>query len=47
MNNVECFNFDKYDDMGSYIKEVIGGGVDVVIDCVGMDGKKLLVEVIE
>ena len=47
MNNVECFNFDKYDDMGSYIKEVTGGGADVVIDCVGMDGKKSPVEAIE
>lgn len=40
-------NFDKYDDMGSYIKEVTGGGADVVIDCVGMDGKKSPVEAIE
>ncbi len=43
MNNVEIFNFDEFDDMismGSHIKEITSGGVDAVIDCVGMDGKK-------
>ncbi len=39
MNKVEAFNFDEYDDMGAHIKELTNGGVDVVIDCVGMDGK--------
>lgn len=39
MNNVEAFNFDEYDNMGAHIKELTNGGVDVVIDCVGMDGK--------
>ncbi|MCZ8537529.1 glutathione-dependent formaldehyde dehydrogenase [Paenisporosarcina quisquiliarum] len=47
MNNVEVFNFDEYDDMGSHIKEITNGGVDVVIDCVGMDGKKSAVEKVE
>ena len=47
MNNVETFNFDDYDDMGSHIKEITHGGVDVVIDCVGMDGKKTMVEKVE
>lgn len=39
MNKVEAFNFDEFDDMGAHIKELTSGGVDVVIDCVGMDGK--------
>jgi S-(hydroxymethyl)glutathione dehydrogenase/alcohol dehydrogenase len=47
MNNVEVFNFDEYDDMGSHIKEITNGGVDVVIDCVGMDGKMSAVEKVE
>jgi S-(hydroxymethyl)glutathione dehydrogenase / alcohol dehydrogenase len=47
MNNVEAFNFDDFDDMGSHIKEITHGGVDVVIDCVGMDGKKTVVEKVE
>lgn len=47
MNNVEVFNFDDYDDMGGHIKEITSGGVDVVIDCVGMDGKKSVVEKVE
>ncbi|MET0786708.1 MAG: zinc-dependent alcohol dehydrogenase [Paenisporosarcina sp.] len=47
MNNVEIFNFDDYDDMGSHIKEITNGGVDVVIDCVGMDGKMSPVEKVE
>ncbi|MFS0690713.1 zinc-dependent alcohol dehydrogenase [Sporosarcina sp. 179-K 8C2 HS] len=44
MNKVEAFNFDDYDNMGAHIKEITSGGVDIVIDCVGMDGKKNLVE---
>ncbi|RFU63252.1 zinc-dependent alcohol dehydrogenase [Bacillus sp. V59.32b] len=47
MNNVETYNFDEYDDMGSYVKEITEGGADVVIDCVGMDGKKSVVEAVE
>ncbi|MFC6039377.1 zinc-dependent alcohol dehydrogenase [Paenisporosarcina macmurdoensis] len=47
MNKVETFNFDDYEDMGSHIKEITHGGVDVVIDCVGMDGKKSVVEKVE
>lgn len=39
MNNVEAYNFEDFDDMGAHIKELTSGGVDVVIDCVGMDGK--------
>ena len=49
MNNVEVFNFDDYDDdeMGRFLREVTKGGADVVIDCVGMDGKKSALEKIE
>jgi len=47
MNKVEVFNFDDYDDMGGHIKEITNGGVDIVIDCVGMDGKKSVVEKVE
>lgn len=44
MNKVETFNFDEFNDMGLHIKEITGGGVDAVIDCVGMDGKKSVME---
>ncbi|MDM5200520.1 zinc-dependent alcohol dehydrogenase [Fictibacillus enclensis] len=47
MNNVEAFNFDQFDDIGAHIHEITNGGSDVVIDCVGMDGKKSAVEAIE
>ncbi|MBU0905025.1 MAG: zinc-dependent alcohol dehydrogenase [Planococcaceae bacterium] len=47
MNNVEAFNFDEFDDMGAHIKEITNGGVDIVIDCVGMDGKLSIVEKVE
>ncbi|MBT2762358.1 zinc-dependent alcohol dehydrogenase [Paenibacillus sp. ISL-20] len=46
MNNVEIYNFEDYDDMGSYIREITKGGTDIVIDCVGMDGKKSTMETI-
>jgi S-(hydroxymethyl)glutathione dehydrogenase/alcohol dehydrogenase len=44
MNNVEIFNFDEFKNMGSHLKEITHGGADVVIDCVGMDGKKSALE---
>lgn len=47
MNKVEAYNFDEYNDMGAYVKEITSGGVDIVIDCVGMDGKKSTIEAIE
>ncbi|MEC2057725.1 glutathione-dependent formaldehyde dehydrogenase [Peribacillus psychrosaccharolyticus] len=47
MNKVEIYNFDEYNNMGSYLKEITSGGADVVIDCVGMDGKKSVVEAVE
>ncbi|MCM3719242.1 zinc-dependent alcohol dehydrogenase [Fictibacillus phosphorivorans] len=40
MNNVETVNFSKFADTGEHLKEMTLGGADVVIDCVGMDGKK-------
>ncbi|PAE24850.1 zinc-dependent alcohol dehydrogenase [Bacillus sp. 7894-2] len=46
-NDVEVYDFTRYDDMGAYLKEITQGGADVVIDCVGMDGKKSAVEKIE
>lgn len=46
-NNVEVFNFDEYDNIGEHLHEITRGGADVVIDCVGMDGKMKLYEKIE
>jgi len=47
MNNVEVINFEEHNNTGKYIHEITKGGSDVVIDCVGMDGKKSAVEAIE
>ncbi|MTW84848.1 alcohol dehydrogenase catalytic domain-containing protein [Virgibacillus dakarensis] len=47
MNNTEIFNFTKDKDMGETLKEITKGGADVVIDCVGMDGKKSPLEFVE
>jgi len=47
MNKVEGYNFEQFDDMGEYIREITKGGADIVIDCVGMDGKKNAIEKIE
>ena len=38
-NKVEVVNFEEYENAGEYLKEITQGGADVVIDCVGMDGK--------
>lgn len=46
-NGVEVVNFEQYDNTGEYIKEITHGGADVVIDCVGMDGKMSTFEKIE
>jgi len=46
-NGVETINFEKHDNTGEYIKEITHGGADVVIDCVGMDGKMSTFEKIE
>lgn len=47
INYVEIFDFTEYDDMGEHLKEITNGGADIVIDCVGMDGKKSPLEFIE
>jgi len=47
INNVEIINLEDYDEMAFYIREITKGGADIVIDCVGMDGKKTPVEAIE
>ncbi|WP_152394300.1 zinc-dependent alcohol dehydrogenase [Paenibacillus guangzhouensis] len=47
LNHVETFDFTQHDDMGEYLKEITSGGADVIIDCVGMDGKKSPLEYIE
>ena len=43
----EIVNFEEYDEVGAYIKEITSGGADAVIDCVGLDGKMSLVEKVE
>lgn len=47
INKTETFDFTEYDDMGETLKEITKGGADVVIDCVGMDGKKSPLEYVE
>lgn len=44
---VEVINFEEQDYTGDYIKELTNGGADVVIDCVGLDGKMSTFEKIE
>lgn len=46
-NGVEVVNIKDYDNTGEYIKEITHGGADVVVDCVGMDGKISTIEKIE
>lgn len=46
-NQTETFDFTAHDDMGEVLKETTKGGADVVIDCVGMDGKKSPLEFVE
>ncbi|MFZ5645859.1 MAG: zinc-dependent alcohol dehydrogenase [Bacillota bacterium] len=46
-NNVEVINFEDHENTGGYIKEMTRGGTDVVIDCVGMDGKMNIIELVE
>ena len=43
----EIFDFTQFDDMGETLNELTKGGADVVIDCVGMDGKKSPLEFVE
>lgn len=46
-NGVEVVNFQDHDNTGEYIKDITNGGADVVIDCVGMDGKMTVIEMVE
>lgn len=46
-NGIETINFEAYENTGEYIKEITNGGADVVIDCVGMDGKMSMIERVE
>ena len=45
-NHVEIVDFSKIENTGDYLKELTKGGADVVIDCVGLDGKKTVLEAI-
>ena len=47
INNVEVFDFSQYDNMGAHIHEITSGGARIVIDCVGMDGKKSAAEAVQ
>lgn len=47
VNKTEVLNFTEDPDTGETLKEMTKGGADVVIDCVGMDGKKSTLEFIE
>jgi len=38
-NKVDIVNFEQHENSGEYLREITHGGADVVIDCVGMDGK--------
>lgn len=38
-NRVETVHFEHHENTGNVLKEMTKGGADVVIDCVGMDGK--------
>lgn len=47
MNNVEIVDFSQHDNTGALIHEITKGGARVVIDCVGMDGKKSASEAVQ
>ncbi|MBS4197462.1 zinc-dependent alcohol dehydrogenase [Lederbergia citri] len=46
INKVEIYDFTQNEDAGLYLREITNGGADVVIDCVGMDGKKTPMETV-
>lgn len=43
----EIVNLEDHDNTGEFIKEITHGGADVVVDCVGMDGKMSKIELVE
>lgn len=47
INHVETVNFEAVENTGQHIKAMTNGGANVVIDCVGMDGKKTPLELEE
>ncbi len=47
INGVETVNIEDHDNTGEYLKEITQGGADVVVDCVGMDGKMTFMEKVE
>lgn len=44
-NHVDVYNFKEIEEVGSLLLEETKGGADVVIDCVGFDGKMTWTEV--
>jgi S-(hydroxymethyl)glutathione dehydrogenase/alcohol dehydrogenase len=46
-NKVETINFEQHENTGEYLREITRGGADIVIDCVGMDGKMTPLEFLE
>ncbi len=44
---IETVNFEDHENTGEYLKDITHGGADVVIDCVGMDGKMTAFETVE
>jgi S-(hydroxymethyl)glutathione dehydrogenase/alcohol dehydrogenase len=44
---IDVVNFEDHENTGNFIKESTHGGADVVIDCVGLDGKMSTFEKIE
>ncbi|MDF2556908.1 MAG: theronine dehydrogenase-like Zn-dependent dehydrogenase [Bacillales bacterium] len=44
---VETVNLKDHENTGEYLKDLTYGGADVVIDCVGMDGKMTTIEKLE
>lgn len=47
INRVETVNFEQEENIGNHLKEITSGGAEVVIDCVGMDGKMTVLEKVE
>ncbi|WNS80203.1 zinc-dependent alcohol dehydrogenase [Domibacillus sp. DTU_2020_1001157_1_SI_ALB_TIR_016] len=43
-NKVEIVNFEDEQNIGNHLKEMTGGGAEVVMDCVGMDAKMTPIE---
>jgi len=46
-NRVDTVKFESPMETGGLIREMTGGGADIVIDCVGMEGKMTPVEYVE